>query len=359
MLLSNSGRTYERGKPLSPDFRRLIIDEIVKLGGNIATGFFPGSITMLANKFHVSRSSIRRIWQRFCEEFTELPRVRGGGNPSKLTNDDLELIEVLKNYKGSMTLKEIYAILEEFGDCQGNTSISAISHAIKTRMVSGQRYSRKKITKVAKERFTPVNLIFTQLFMDYLSSKDPYKIKFFDEAGVKTPDVGTRLYGHSPVGDRCIEVIRKCESPNLTLNALVSLHDGAAHYNIIDGATNTVQFLNYFTEVIDIVSPYTNRPILECGDILVMDNLSSHHYEGGEILEDCLDDIGVELLYTPVYSPDLNPIEAMFSKVKTELNYDLRPLVNFDLKYAVSEAVDTITAWDVHGYYNNTSYMFV
>ena len=42
------------------------------------------------------------------------------------------------------------------------------------------------------------NMLYTQLFINYLSSKDPRKIKFFDESGVKTPDVGTRLYGHAP-----------------------------------------------------------------------------------------------------------------------------------------------------------------
>ena len=53
----------------------------------------------------------------------------------------------------------------------------------------------------------------------------------------------------------------------------------------------------------------TGRPCLEVGDIVVMDNLSSHHYEGGEILEEWFDTMGIELLYTPSYSPDLNPGE--------------------------------------------------
>ena len=58
------------------------------------------------------------------------------------------------------------------------------------------------------------------------------------------------------------------------------------------------------------------RPCLEVGDIIVMDNLSSHHYEGGEILEEWLYEMGIELIYTPSYSPDLNPVEFCFSKVE-------------------------------------------
>ena len=50
-----------------------------------------------------------------------------------------------------------------------------------------------------------------------------------------------------------------------------------------------------------------------------MDNLSSHHFEGGEILEEWFGTMGIELLYTPSYSPDLNPIELCFNKIKCEL----------------------------------------
>ena len=66
-------------------------------------------------------------------------------------------------------------------------------------------------------------MIYTQLFVNYLSSKDPRRIKFFDEAGVKTPDVGIRLYGNAPSGERCVEIVRKAEASNFTLNLLISV----------------------------------------------------------------------------------------------------------------------------------------
>jgi transposase len=50
-----------------------------------------------------------------------------------------------------------------------------------------------------------------------------------------------------------------------------------------------------------------------------MDNLSSHHYEGGAALEEWLGKMGMEFIYTPTYSPDLNPIEEYFSKIKSVL----------------------------------------
>jgi hypothetical protein len=90
-----------------------------------------------------------------------------------------------------------------------------------------------------------------------------------------------------------------------------------------------------------------------------MDNLSCHHYEGGEVLEQFLNEQGIELLYTPIYSPDLNPAEQVFSKVKGTLNFHLSPVVHYDLRIAVTEAIDTVTAHNVRGFYNHTSYIFV
>ena len=138
------------------------------------------------------------------------------------------------------------------------------------------------------------------------------------------------------------------------------LYDGVAYFNVFNGPTNTIQFLNFFDEVCEKTSPATERPLLECGDTVIMDNLSCHHYEGGEVLEDFLGEMGIELyIYTPIYSPDLNPAENVFSKVKNVLNYDLLPLVNYDIKIAINEAIDTVSSLDMHGFYKNTSYIFV
>ena len=183
----------------------------------------------------------------------------------------------------------------------------------------------KKISHIARERLTYDNILYTQLFIDYLKSKDVRTIKFFDEAGIKVPDVG-KLYGHSPVGERCVEVIRKSESPNTTLNMLVS-YEGVQFYHLVDGVTNTVEFLNFFQEeAAGATFMQTLQPVLDVGDTIVMDNLAVHHYEGGEILEDFLFENGIELVFTPVYSPDLNPIEMCFNKVKTALSHDLLEL---------------------------------
>ena len=63
------------------------------------------------------------------------------------------------------------------------------------------------MTKLALERLKPENIIYTQLFINYLSAKDPRKLKFFNEAGIKLPDVGGRSYGHSVVGPVVLKLL--------------------------------------------------------------------------------------------------------------------------------------------------------
>jgi transposase len=342
------------------DMRMHIVDRILAEGGDRLSGYIPVTYTFLSQQLSVSPNTVKNIWGRYCEDFNVTARSAGGSRNNKLNQDDLELIETLKVEKPSMSLAELVDVVSQHGGLQnGQISVSAISRAIRSgRLPTGQRYSWKKLTKLALERFTPDNILYTQLFVDYLSSKDPWKIKFFDEAGVKLPYVGSRSYGHSPLGMRCVEVVRKCESPNITLNLLASLN-GPEYYNLINGPTNTVCFLEFFQEASEAVNILNARPCLEVGDIVVMDNLSSHHYEGGEILENWLHEMGIELLYTPSYSPDLNPVEFCFSKIKGQLNGSLQALVHTNIKLAIMEAVDTISIEDMKGYYEATSYLFV
>jgi hypothetical protein len=248
----------------------------------------------------------------------------------KLSEDDLTIIEAMKVQRGLFTLKEICAELNDIDDVEESVPLSTISRSLQ-KLPLGKVYTRKKITHITKEKFTRENMIYTQLFLNYVNSKKPYTLKFFDEAGIKTPDIGTRYYGHAPIGERCIEVIRKCQCLNFTLKALTSLYDGLAYFNVIDGPTNTAQFINFFDEVCQNTSPATDRPLLECGDTVIMDNFSCHHYDGGEILEDLLDEMGIELLYTPIYSPDLNPAENVYSKSKKRLK--LRSATCCELRY--------------------------
>ena len=356
LKISKAGRTYEVGKALSNDFRRAIIDEIIEKGGDRLTGIIPVPYTQIAEHFKVAPNTVKSIRKRFCHDYVADRLPVSGGNKGKLSQGDLELIEVIKNAKGSISLSEIINILDELGDVEpGDVSLSTISRAVRERMPSGRRYTRKKITHIATERLTVNNLLYTQIFMNYLSAQDPYHVKFFDEAGIKLPDQCTRTCGHSPAGERCVEISRKTQSPNFSLSALVSLN-GIEYAKVIDGSTNTLEFLQFFDEAGQSLNETFGLPSIYPGDIIVMDNLSSH-YEGGQVLEEWLADIGVELLYTPTYSPDLNPIEECFSKIKHFVNEDLVGQVEHNIKVSVMNAVTKITPLDMRGYYRHTGYL--
>ena len=94
----------------------------------------------------------------------------------------------------------------------------------------------------------------------------------------------------------------------MTLNLLFGL-TGVTYANSVNGPSNTFEFLRIFQDAFHLFDPNT-RPCLEPGDVIVMDNCPFHHNEGGEILDDFLNELNIELVYMPCYSPGFNPAGA-------------------------------------------------
>ena len=129
----------------------MIISNIISLGGDRVTGHFPGTYSDIANTLRISPHTVTKIWKDFCHTYAIECTNR---ECTKLTAGDLELIETLKAEKGSISLREIYELLDELGDLDGDISLSSISRAIRHKMPSGKKYSRKKISHIARERLT-------------------------------------------------------------------------------------------------------------------------------------------------------------------------------------------------------------
>ena len=194
------------GKCLGSDLRNSIVDDILAAGGDPETGYFPGEFKAIADKFKISNSTVRNLWDLFCSSKTTIPHPQGGGNPSHLSPEDLKLIEVLVLTNPSVSLRELHVELENHRDIYGGTSLPALSRALHRRMVSGKEYTRKKITTVANECFNDENMIYTQLFMNYLNQKDPSTLLFFDEAGFKLPAGFKCTHGHAQGRKMCRNV---------------------------------------------------------------------------------------------------------------------------------------------------------
>ena len=355
MEVSGKGRTYFRGKPLDNNFRSLIIDEIVEMGGDIITGYFPGDLETVASKFKITKKAVKKIWETFCSTGEHVrPKVNASG-VKHLQQDHIEFIELLKSDKPSLTSGELLNEVNQYCFIQGGTSKEALNRVVRTSMHEG-KWTRKRMVRPAAEKFTQQNIDYCQDFLDYISTVDPYKLKFFDESGNKLPDVGNPKYGHSLVGTPCVEILRNAQTPNISLNLLCGA-DKLMYANTVDGATNTLKFLEFFNEASHNFQP-DGRPVLEYGDHIVLDNCATHHYLGGQVLGEWLDNIGCTLIYLPTYSPEFNPIELVFNKLKTVLKrIEYRELLRDNLHVAVYEGLKKITSNDMREFYRTTGYI--
>jgi transposase len=134
---------------------------------------------------------------------------------------------------------------------------------------------------------------------------DSSRLVFIDETSVNTNMA--RLYGRSPRGERLIGRVPLGTWTTLTFVAGLRCDEMTAPM-MIEGAMNGEIFLAYIEQCL--------APTLGRGDIVVMDNLPAHKVAG---IREAIEAVGAELRYLPKYSPDLNPIEMSFSKLKAYL----------------------------------------
>jgi transposase len=123
--------------------------------------------------------------------------------------------------------------------------------------------------------------------------------------------------------------------------------DGTTACMTVEGAVNAEVFRSYVGEIL--------LPTLKAGDILVMDNLSAH--KDRQAL-DLLKDAGVKVRFLPAYSPDLNPIELMWSKVKALLR-KAEARTSDTLLLAIGEAFSQITQKDATHWVTHCGYSFI
>jgi transposase len=114
-------------------------------------------------------------------------------------------------------------------------------------------------------------------------------------------------FAYSKRGERAYDSVPRNRGPNTTLLSSMTLHGMGASLAVV-GANTKAVFETYIERVL--------APSLKSGQIVVLDNLAAHK---GQRVEDLLEARGCELLYLPPYSPDYNPIEEAFSKIKATL----------------------------------------
>ena len=353
MQTNKYGRSFKWGKALSDGFKNLILDELKKCyGGDQDTMYIEyGAYSKTAEKFKVSVKTVSNIWKEHCCGTSTHNRR---GRPKKLSNQDIDFIEYMKMQRPSYTSAKIHADLVSVSTTE--VGPRTIRRAVQKHL--SKPYSLKKIKAVAEERFTYDNLVYTESFMDLLSRVDPHRLRFMDESGFRLPEVARPLYGHAPVCERAVEVVRYHSCPNSTLHLLAGLY-GIGHLKVAHGASDSYTFVDFITEC---VNSYTEFGVaaLRPGDILVVDNAPIHHSQIAQVLKLWLEQQGIDVVFTPRYSPDMNPVENCFSKIKSVVRRpEFGQILQDNFHLAIYNATQTVTSGDMHSFFRATGYISV
>ena len=170
---------------------------------------------------------------------------------------------------------------------------------------------------------------------------DPARYVFLDETWAKTNM--TRRYGRSPLGTRLVEKTPWCRWETTTFLGALRVEGFVAPLTV-EGPINGLLFRAWVEQHL--------APILKPGDIVVMDNLSSHKVAG---VQEAIEAVGAELRYLPPYSPDLNPIELAFSKFKKLLRDGAERTVD-KLWTLCGQLLDQFTEAECRNYFQHCGY---
>jgi transposase len=171
---------------------------------------------------------------------------------------------------------------------------------------------------------------------DAAATLDPAALIFVDETSTHT--ALTRRRARAPRGARAVGRVPRNHGPNVTLLAALT-PAGVGPALAITGAVDGAAFALYAERLL--------APTLRPGQIVVLDNLSAH--KGAEA-RTAVEAAGARLLFLPAYSPDFNPIELAFAKVKERLRAAAERTPD-GLVAATASAIDAVTAADARGFY--------
>ncbi len=179
------------------------------------------------------------------------------------------------------------------------------------------------------------------MWHEQFAGLDPGRLVFIDESGASTNL--TRLRGRAAAGERLVAKTPHSHWQTSTLISAVGLR-GAFAPAVFDGPTTSEVFRAYVEQVL--------VPELREGDIVIMDNLAPHKSAG---VREAIEAAGALALYLPPYSPDYNPIENLWSKLKQYLR-SVMPRTFEAICQAVAEGLETITLSDCRGFFQHCGY---
>ncbi|MDK4718922.1 MULTISPECIES: IS630 family transposase [Rhizobium] len=253
------------------------------------------SARQAAARFGVGISTAIR-WIARAKEGEPTSRPQGWRRPSALDAHEAFVVELIEDRR-DITLNEMVERLSV--DQQVRISRSALGAWLR-----GRGWTFKKTAHALEQDRSDV-LKRRRVWFDGQLDLDPERLIFIDETGLSTKMA--RLRGRALRGERCRAGVPHGHWKTTTFTGALRLTGMTAPF-VYDGAMNGNVFLAYVEQVL--------VPTLQVGDVVVMDNLPAHKTSG---VRDAIERAGAKLMFLPPYSPDFNPIENAFSKLKAML----------------------------------------
>jgi hypothetical protein len=198
----------------------------------------------------------------------------------------------------------------------------------------------QKKSKIAQERDEEVR----GLWWRWPSSRfDARRLVFVDESGFHTSM--TRLRARAPKGKRAYGKVPRNRGKNTTLIAAITLEGAMGSSMTVEGATDSLRPSRL------TLSTFWHRPTLKSGQVVVLDGLGAHRTEK---VRELVEERGADLVFLPSYSPDLNPIEEAFSKIKALVRKEGARVVREALVEAIGRALAAVTPEDAAGWFSPT-----
>ena len=308
-------------KPCSLDLRMRLLEAVIA----------GASRREAADCFDVSASSAVK-WLQLWQETGSVAAKPTGGSISPL-EEHADWLLALISKQSDLTLDEVVAAMRK-------RRIAGSRSAV-WRFFKRHNISFKKSLRAAEQERVDVARA-RRRWMREQGMFDPARLVFIDETSTNTAMV--RLRGRCSRGERLIGRVPQGHWKTITFVAGLR-HDKMVAPFVVDGPMTRATFLAYLEQCL--------RPTLKRGDIVIIDNLPAHK---GVAVEKAIKTARARLLYLPKYSPDLNPIELAFSKLKTLLRKAAERTIS-GLCRRIGKLIAAFSARECTNYFSHAGYV--
>jgi transposase len=283
-----------------------------------------------AEHYEVSASTAV-IWVKCFRESGRAPPSREVGAPHRWRSMRSFLLALIDE-QPDLTLDEVVSAMRRHKVPGSRTAVCGSFSVTRSRSKKALRAAEQERADVARARHR---------WMREQGMFDRARLVFLDETSANTKMV--RLYGRCARGERLVGHVPQGHWKTITFVAALR-RDGMTAPQTIDGSMTGKKFLTYVEQCL--------APTLKRKDLVMIDNLPAHKVVG---VREAIEARGATLRYLPKYSPDLNPIEMSFSKLKADLRKAAERTIP-RLRRRIGRFARTLTAREASNYFSHAGY---